>query len=241
MNGRVLDPQGKPVAAVEVLAIQQYWKTWRHVAPLVSTKSGEAGRFHLQFRMSQVVASAVSPSRFVSIVAKPTDPKLGIAWVGFDAIKPGEETTLQLVPDEPIEGKIVDLEGRPAAGVEVKVIWLATNAKSDLTTWLGALKTGIPEFGSRDFEPPDRGLPTEFTDQWKTKTGADGRFRFSGLGHDRHTTLIVSSSATVTAELRNYAANGADHGGRDQYKFDSTVNDLLWLAVSIRCRTLAAN
>ena len=87
--------------------------------------------------MSQVVASAVSPSRFVSIVAKPTDPKLGIAWVGFDAIKPGEETTLQLVPDEPIEGKIVDLEGRPAAGVEVRVIWLATNAKSDLTTWLG--------------------------------------------------------------------------------------------------------
>jgi hypothetical protein len=201
VRGRVLDPQGKPVAGAEVLAVQQYWKTWRHVAPLVSTKSDDAGRFHLEFKKSQIVHQEAA-LRFVSIIAKPTDSKLGIGWLGCDAIKVGEEVALQLVADEPLEGRIVDLEGKPAAGLEVKAIWIATNAKSDLTSWLEALKSGIPSFGSQGFDPPDRGLPLEFADQWTTTSDADGRFRITGLGHDRHATIIISgNSRAAVAKL----------------------------------------
>lgn len=138
VRGRVLDPQGKPVADADVLAVQDYFTAWSHTSvPLVTTESDKAGRFHLEFRKSEIVQSDQLLQR-VSIIAKPLDSKLGIAWIRCDAIKPGEETTLQLVPDEPVEGRIVDLEGRPIAGVEVRVNELSTNAKGDLAAWLSA-------------------------------------------------------------------------------------------------------
>ena len=135
----------------------------------------------------------------VSIIAKPLDSKFGIAWIRCDAIKPGEETTLQLVADEPVEGSIVDLEGRPIAGVEVRVNELSTNAKGDLTAWLGAQKGDTSSLGSQDVDVPDRAITTEFANEWKTKTDADGRFRLTGLGRDRVVDILVSGHGTAAA------------------------------------------
>ena len=241
IHGRVLDPQGKPAAGAKVLAVQDYFTAWSHTSvPLVTTKSDEAGRFHLEFRKSEIVQSDQLLQR-VSIIAKPLDSKLGIAWIRCDAVKPGEETTLQLVADEPIEGQIVDLEGRPIANVDVRVNQLSTNAKGDLTSWLSTQKGDTPSLGSQDVDVPDRGLPTEFADEWKTKTDADGRFRLTGLGHDRMADIIVSGHGTTGGAARCDPADGADYGRRGSQEHRCDIELLLWLAFSVCRRTIAAD
>jgi protocatechuate 3,4-dioxygenase beta subunit len=199
VNGRVLDPQGKPAAGAKVAAVQDYFTTWSHTsAAMVTTESDNAGRFHLEFRKSDIVQSDQLLQR-VSIIAKPLDSKLGIAWIRCDAIKPGEETILQLVADVPVEGRIVDLEGRPIAGVEVRVNELSANAKGDLTAWLSAQKSGVTSVNDQDLDIPDRNLATEFANEWKTKTDADGHFRLTGLGRDRVVDILVSGHGTAAA------------------------------------------
>ena len=55
----------------------------------------------------------------------------------------GKELTLQLVADDvPVSGRIIDLEGRPVAGVTVKVIDVRVPAKASLDRWLKALEGG---------------------------------------------------------------------------------------------------
>ena len=53
---------------------------------------------------------------------------------------------LKLVADSPLKGRIVDLEGNPIAGVDVSIGGLFTNDRHDLSTWLDALRKGVPFF-----------------------------------------------------------------------------------------------
>ena len=46
--------------------------------------------------------------------------------------------------DVPITGRIVDLEGRPVAGVSVKVDGCQGPKTGDLTPWIEAVKKGEP-------------------------------------------------------------------------------------------------
>ncbi len=202
VRGRVLDPQGKPVAGADVVAVEPLWKVKHDSLLVAATKSDNAGRFNLEFRKSQFTAGRGEAWRSAIIVASMPAARYGMTWLDFDSIKPNQETTLQLAPDEPIEGRIVDLEGRPIAEVEARIGDISTNAKGDLTTWLGALHGGIPFFGSKSYDWPDRFLYTEFVGRWAAKTDADGRFRLSGVGHDRVATIYISGGGVAAADLK---------------------------------------
>ena len=69
-------------------------------------------------------------------VAKGYGPK----WLTVDADNGSRETTVKLVKDDvPIEGRIIDLEGRPLANISVRISGIMASPHEDLTPWIKAV------------------------------------------------------------------------------------------------------
>jgi RNA polymerase sigma factor (sigma-70 family) len=167
VTGRVLDPAGKPVSRVPVEVIG------RPRAPRVATDEIGAAQVLLgrgstdsdgRFRLD---ASRTSSVHFLQVYILAAAPGCGLGWAepNPDAEQPAAE--IRLRPDQVIQGKLVDLSGQPATGVEIRVGSLTRD------DWLGA-------------SPPD-GLRT-----WPrpAKTNDQGRFTFAGIGRD--TTVFLN-------------------------------------------------
>ena len=114
-------------------------------------------------------------------------PRYGPAWVVLEKPEARADLTLQLVRDEvPIEGRILDLEGRPVPGATVATDEIIATPGEDLTPVLRS--------GGRGDEPAKRlaasvaGLPRTLT------TDAAGRFHLAGIGRERVVFLRVSGS-----------------------------------------------
>ncbi len=92
-----------------------------------------------------------------------------------------------------IEGRIVDLEGRPVAGARVHVVNLWSDMNHGLDLWLErAQNTGV--------NGPVEGLNGSTANRTAT-TDADGRFRLPGFG-DRHLAeVLVSGPKIATTPL----------------------------------------
>jgi protocatechuate 3,4-dioxygenase beta subunit len=194
VRGRVVDPQGRPVAnaAVRIAYLD------RGDERATQATSGPDGRFMLRVPPSRTnSAYRVADAQFPWLVA--SAPGFGSGWASA-VRRPGasEETTIRLVEDgPPIEGRVVDLEGRPIRGVRVKVQWVWFAREGGLSAWLEKARDGA-------LEGPWRGLdrlPTPI----ETATGPDGRFQLTGLGRDRLAQVFVTGPTIATAEL--YIAN----------------------------------
>jgi hypothetical protein len=111
--------------------------------------------------------------------------------LGFDVAMVGEpgkdgDLTLRLVKDVPINGRIVDLEGKPVNGAKVRVTDVLAYKGEDLTEALEDIrKGGTGPYFAKGWTGPLPGQAAAVT------TGADGRFRISGLGRERLARLIV--------------------------------------------------
>src|SRR5262249_16790639 len=97
--------------------------------------------------------------------------------------------TLKLVKDDvPIEGRVVDLEGKPIRGVTVRVMSVTPMVRDDLEPWQDAVEEGhglsrIAQFRGPKLHPATAGMTAQVT------TEADGRFRVTGAGRKRIVTL----------------------------------------------------
>jgi protocatechuate 3,4-dioxygenase beta subunit len=190
VHGRVVAPDGRPVAGA---AVQTAYLD-RDVEPEPQATSGPDGRFDLRVPPWQR-NSVLRPrnARFPWVVA--SAPGFGPGWASAvrEAAASGE-LTIRLVEDgPPIEGRILDLEGRlvPGARVKVEHIWFARDGQ--LSTWLDQAR-------DHGVAGPWRGLdqlPSTIT----ATTGADGRFRLAGIGRDRMAELIISGPVIATAQL----------------------------------------
>jgi hypothetical protein len=115
----------------------------------------------------------------------------GVARLG----KPGaNDLTLRLVKDDvPLRGRLLDLQGKPVAGVRVRIDGsLYTPENGDLTTWLTALKDK-----NRDpnlvWWAPLTSLDSPAFDMCfpPVTTGEDGRFCIKGIGRERVASLRI--------------------------------------------------
>ena len=194
VHGQVVEPDGRPVAGANV----QTAHLDREIKPAPETTSGPDGRFFLRvppWRRDSAVRADDAMSPWVVASA----PGFGPGWASA-VRQPGEagEITIRLVADGlPIEGRIIDLEGRPVvgAGVKVECVWFSKDGK--LSDWLArAADSG----GRGPWQGLDQ-LPTALT----VTTGDDGQFRLGGIGRDRLAELIVSGPTIATAQL--YAMN----------------------------------
>jgi RNA polymerase sigma factor (sigma-70 family) len=183
LHGRVLDPEGKPLAGATLFFLPTEGEDDAPGAP-EEAKSGAEGRFRFA-----VVRSHLVHGRCLAAIAD------GYAFDWIDADKLGAgEITLRLANDIPITGRILTLEGRPVQGASIQVNYLQAPPQGDLTP---VLKT-MQRDGNRVFTHPLRdcsvGEKCRFLAPVK-KTDEQGRFRFTGLGKERIVRLSVEGPA----------------------------------------------
>ncbi len=234
VKGRVVDQEGRPVAGATVASA-------RYRRGGVDPIRQDAGRQEIdrvvtdadgRFRVTTIdLASGSDPN--------PADPDLwgrpaivawapgfGPAWPKTLAREVTEDQPIRLVPDDvPITGRVVDLEGRPVAGVSIRVdsLW-AAEGPAAVDTWLKALESG-PVDGDRprshyfpiSQECPGNEAPVAAA---RATTDAEGRFRLSGLGRDRMAILDINGPTiamrrvqVVTRKMANVQGRHLDEPG----------------------------
>ncbi len=174
--GRVLDPAGKPVANVSVDVIGRPRTPSvadnESMNPRVLLGRGETdtdGRF-------QFDAARTASTRFFEIHALASFPGFGLGWAELnpDAEKPGSDIGLRR--EQVIRGKLVDLSGQPAAGVELRIT--SVGRPTDIGTFDGVSLWDARLAGMRVWPRP-------------VTTDQEGRFTVVGIGRDVNVSLEV--------------------------------------------------
>jgi RNA polymerase sigma factor (sigma-70 family) len=189
--GRVQDDKAGPVADADVVVAGIAYPTIRaegqpgQTQVLAQGKTDRAGRFHLTTR-------GVSSARFqvLYVLARREGYALGSRGLGrddglhIDAER--LDLSLTLHPEQPIRGRLQDLQGQPAPHVMVQVIglWVARSAH-DYTL---AYRRDEPTTGVTCWPPP-------------ATTDDQGRFTLHGLRADWTTTLLVQDGRFAQQQL----------------------------------------
>jgi len=197
-QGRVLDPGERPFTGAALYLISYGLKQPKN--PPVRATSGADGRFRFEVAKSDFDSTYEdAPWHFGTVVARANGYAFGLANNRGDAM----DLTLQLIADDvPISGRLIDLEGRPVAGVIVKVLDVRAPAKASLDDWLKELEEKkelynlegafLPNRLEAQPEPPIIAPVT---------TGPDGKFRIEGIGRERVSTLQLDGAAIETKQV----------------------------------------
>ncbi len=171
--GRVLDPQGKPVphATTMVYASLKWPGRGDRLAPMWPAAIGKArsdgsGWFRLD-------APRISSARHDQTGAVAIAPGYGAGWVELDPDADQPDADITLRPEQVIQGRLFDVQGRPVRGVKVAV------------ETMGTIVTGDPIMTAGETEGPYflRNQPADLP-AWPrpATTDADGRFTIRGVG-----------------------------------------------------------
>ncbi len=123
VTGRILDPNGKPLAGAQVAVctrqgvIVNSWQGWASLRNEVlgRTESDNDGCY----RLTVLRSDPLMTKRFVRVVA--TAPGCGLAWKALDPDTERAEAEIRLTPVQRVSGHIVGLQGEEAAGVTIHV------------------------------------------------------------------------------------------------------------------------
>ncbi len=186
--GRVLDPSGQPMAGVPVDVVGRPRLPWvptrlkndRRV--LIGRGETDAdGRFRLD-------AVRTASTRYFEVDAAAAAPGFGLGWARLnpDAEQPGVE--IRLRPEQPIRGKLVNIQGQPVAGVKVAV---EAVIRDNMYVTFDGIVLG-------DCATPEalRTWPRPVT------TDAQGRFAINGIGRDLTVTCSVDDPRYPRQSLR---------------------------------------
>jgi protocatechuate 3,4-dioxygenase beta subunit len=206
LAGRVVGPDGKPVAGATVHYMRRQYPddddfgsgstgiTRTHQ----ETTTDADGRFRLRIPMARPPGGDKERSwdhTALTVTAKGYGP----GWVFVSKAERVQDLTLKLVEDDvPINGRVLDLEGKPVAGVTVRVLMCRVPAAENFAAWLERLRSrkeglrGLYSYVA--LEAAVRGMKP-------VVTGADGRFRITGLGRDRVAKLRFEGPTIETHDV----------------------------------------
>jgi RNA polymerase sigma factor (sigma-70 family) len=208
VSGRVLNPDGKPVKGARLIFVHDALSG--RVPQKVWATSAADGGFRFTLHKTPVDDFGwESPREHACVMAAAQGYGFAVARLGQAE---AAALTLRLVKDDlPVRGRVLNLEGKPVAGVRVRIndleplnaAPLYTPKEGDLTAWLTALKanqqdpwdlerTHLTELYSPAFDLLFRPVTT----------GADGRFQLRGLGRERLAHLRLEGP-TIATEVVN--------------------------------------
>jgi RNA polymerase sigma factor (sigma-70 family) len=192
VQGRVLDPEGRPFAGAELYvgySVRRFDPAFAPDVPLrqaalpLRAVSGADGRFHFTFTKSELEANRLDEAR-PAVMAVAGD--YGPDWAEIAGTGPGAELSLQFVEDLPVSGRILDANRQPVAGAQVSVREVISDPREGVTRFLHReINSWYPRTW-RGPLPGQRGVAT---------TDAEGRFRLTGLGRERLMTLALEGPA----------------------------------------------
>jgi RNA polymerase sigma factor (sigma-70 family) len=200
VQGRVLGPDGKPVAGARLflprLTRAEPVSHRDAVARLVGTTDAD-GRFRLTFRRPAGDMRNYFPDHDLRHDLIAHADGLGVDWVNLSEVKQPGDVTFRLPKDVPITGRVVNTEGGPVAGVSVSAgtIFVPADEKLDdyLAGWLRNWREVLATPRKRLHVPLD-GITGAVT------TDKDGRFTLRGCGAERvvHVTFSGAGVAHTT-------------------------------------------
>jgi RNA polymerase sigma factor (sigma-70 family) len=193
VSGRVLDPQGRPLAGARLYVGYAYRRSELDavahppIYPLRAT-SGMDGRFHFVLVRSDLDARYLDASRPVVIAAA---DGFGLDWAEIGGAA-AVTVSLRLVQDFPLEGRVLDAQRNPVAGAKVFVREVSSDSAANRTRFIENQDRSSPTlktcWGPLPEQPP------------QVTTGYDGRFRLTGLGRDRRVMLALAGPAIPPTE-----------------------------------------
>ncbi|HEY7154360.1 MAG TPA: sigma-70 family RNA polymerase sigma factor [Gemmataceae bacterium] len=181
IQGRVLDPEGKPKAGAKLLLLSN-----DKIAELGVTAAD--GRF-------TVTVPKEAKDRYLIARADGT----GIDFLNISQNDPKKPVEFRLVNDRAIRGRIVNTEGKPVAGVRVAVDNLGVYPNNSLDSFLAIWKKQ---------QNVNSGLPNGIKHIWKgagtllaATTDANGRFTIRQVGDERLVSLRLSGGRIADVEV----------------------------------------
>jgi RNA polymerase sigma factor (sigma-70 family) len=205
--GRVLDPTGKAVKDARV----HFCPDTDRLTPatLVSAVSGADGRFRLTFTAAEPERSGDRPRGRAAIVAVARGYGPAVAFNDRPAAV--SNLTLRLVKDDvPIRGRILNLEGKPVAGVTVRVTGLRVSDRETLTPWLDAIQAGGKDGVRLEHQFFAELYFLKIADLYPpVQSGADGRFQITGVGRERIADVRLEGPTIETSRVRVRTRPGA--------------------------------
>jgi RNA polymerase sigma factor (sigma-70 family) len=189
ITGKVLNPDGKPVAGAELINLP-------HESPAtVVGKTTADGTF------SVTVELKGSGSWLFPRVS-------GFATNQFlmPATNTPAEVTFKLLKDTPIRGKVLDTQGKPVVGASVAVRSIEGFENDSLDDFLAKFQKrpldGYPPSGKWSVYFEGRNdKPAPGDHPFATKTGPDGKFEIAGVGPERVVHLDLRGPGIANAQV----------------------------------------
>jgi hypothetical protein len=193
---------------------------WSEIDPMAARQKGRVavtdadGGFHFE------LDKGASDGSYYSSVTGWHKAQIAVAAPGFapawveagDLVKRGEMSVRLVRDDVPVRGRVLDSQGRPVAGVVVRIraIWEVKDGV-DLDAMLasGALDENMSQMARRYGDALGSAAPTwqaDPTPLWPGgrnawTTGADGRFEVRGIGRDRIARLEFHGGSVADGTL----------------------------------------
>lgn len=203
IGGRVVDPDGKPVAGASI-----YWPSVPKKEPTAieefswskKAATDPNGRFELTLKPSAM------EGQFRPYLVAAADG-FGFSWAELTKGEKPAELTLRLVKDAPIEGRVLDTQGKPLAGVKMHVTGVQVQGKEKVDEFLTVWKQNWNEIWLVIKQPlyghMNKVLQTAATD-------ADGRFTVRGLGVERVVTAEIEGPGIAKTMIYVVSRPGFD-------------------------------
>ncbi|MGH7137971.1 MAG: hypothetical protein ACREHD_19655, partial [Pirellulales bacterium] len=193
LRGRVLLPDGNPASGAELYLIQFKAALAEMPDELAFEKRAAAddqGRF--EFSLPEQDAPLENMTR--SLIAYL--PGYGVDWLDVVRDQAPQEAVLRLVADNPIRGRVIDTEGRPAAGAKIAVKIIADSPSGNLDGFLAGKEKPVGALNRERQLLAARWLP-----RFETVTDREGRFELSGVGIERVASVNVSVTGLASENL----------------------------------------
>jgi RNA polymerase sigma factor (sigma-70 family) len=204
-QGRVLDPDGRPRAGARVYLFPEPFPR-AVVTPTLRATTDAKGRFRLA--LNAVQAERVRALRYrlgdvdgLGMLLAMADG-VGPAWTAVP-LKTANEITLTLARDDvPVEARLLDPQGRPAAGITVRPAAIKATASGDLTDFLAAAAAENDVWNGAEARFFSTWMPNTFRFFPPVVTDAQGRFRMTGIGRERILAVFLEGPGIATAQIQ---------------------------------------
>jgi RNA polymerase sigma factor (sigma-70 family) len=198
LSGRVVDLAEKAVQGAKLYLLDS--TAWRSPMTVRATTAADGG---FRFTVPRGQLATVN-GRWNHLFLLAAAPGYGPAFCQLGTPSAAPEFTLRLLADDvPIKGRVLDLQGKPVAGAEVRIVGFRDPKKGDLTAFLQALKSNKEEGYPAENQFLDHfvhpGISSLFP---KVQTDADGRFQLKGIGRERIAIMNISGPTIEANQVR---------------------------------------
>jgi RNA polymerase sigma factor (sigma-70 family) len=210
LSGRVLEVDGKPAAGAK-LRLLSMRPGMRVQPPHIVDLGTSAVDGHFKVTVPK------GASDYNTLVVALADGG------GFDLIRvtdniAGAPIELRLVRDNPIQGRLINTEGKPIAGARVSVIDVGVSSENSFDKALTAWKKRYPRIGTPSLE-----YHLNPSSLLSATTDGDGIFTIRGVGADRLAVLQILGAGLANTVLQVINRDGFDPAPYNQAADDANA------------------